>query len=336
MNKLKFLLFPLSIFYLIITNIRNSLYDLDIFKSHSFNVPLVGVGNISSGGTGKTPFVEYLLKKYSKTFKTVLISRGYKRSSKGFQKANRSSSPLSIGDEPYQIFKKFKKIQVAVDKNRVNAVSKILNDHPDTNLVLLDDSFQHRKIRPKLNILLTTYSNPFFNDCILPVGSLRESKSSYQRADIVIVTKCPEKIDKTKSKSLKDQLNIKPHQTLFYTTISYNSRLKGDYHQDINSLNKQKIFLVTGIADSSKFVNFFKKNEIDFDHYSFSDHHNYTQKEINKIENSGDNLVVTTEKDFQKIQFIERKNKWSYLEIEVKFLENEDEFDDLFRKKISM
>ncbi|MDB4595655.1 tetraacyldisaccharide 4'-kinase, partial [Flavobacteriaceae bacterium] len=198
MNKLKFLLFPLSIFYLIITNIRNSLYDLDIFKSHSFNVPLVGVGNISSGGTGKTPFVEYLLKKYSKTFKTVLISRGYKRSSKGFQKANRSSSPLSIGDEPYQIFKKFKNIQVAVDKNRVNAVSKILNDHPDTNLVLLDDSFQHRKIRPKLNILLTTYSNPFFNDCILPVGSLRESKSSYQRADIVIVTKCPEKIDKTK------------------------------------------------------------------------------------------------------------------------------------------
>ena len=186
MNKLKFLLFPLSIFYLIITNIRNSLYDLDIFKSHSFNVPLVGVGNISSGGTGKTPFVEYLLKKYSKTFKTVLISRGYKRSSKGFQKANRSSSPLSIGDEPYQIFKKFKNIQVAVDKNRVNAVSKILNDHPDTNLVLLDDSFQHRKIRPKLNILLTTYNNPFFNDHILPMGSLRESKSSYKRADILL------------------------------------------------------------------------------------------------------------------------------------------------------
>ena len=150
MNKLKFLLFPLGIFYLIITNIRNSLYNLDIFKSNSFNVPLVGVGNISSGGTGKTPFVEYLLNKYSKTFKTTLISRGYKRGSKGFQKANRSSSPLSIGDEPYQIFKKFKNIQVAVDKNRVNAVSKILKDHPETNLVLLDDSFQHRKIRPKL------------------------------------------------------------------------------------------------------------------------------------------------------------------------------------------
>ena len=336
MNKLKFLLFPLSIFYLIITNIRNSLYDLDIFKSHSFNVPLVGVGNISSGGTGKTPFVEYLLKKYSKTFKTVLISRGYKRSSKGFQKANRSSSPLSIGDEPYQIFKKFKNIQVAVDKNRVNAVSKILNDHPDTNLVLLDDSFQHRKIRPKLNILLTTYSNPFFNDCILPVGSLRESKSSYQRADIVIVTKCPEKIDKTKSKSLKDQLNIKPHQTLFFTTISYNYMLKGDHQQDISSLKKQKVFLVSGIADSSKFVNFFKKHEIDFHHFSFSDHHIYTQKEINKIENSGNNLIITTEKDFQKIQFFDRKNKWSYLEIEIKFLENEDEFDTIFKKRISM
>ena len=333
MNKLKFLLFPLGIFYLIITNIRNLLYDLDIFKSHSFNVPLVGVGNISSGGTGKTPFVEYLLKKYSKTFKTVLISRGYKRSSKGFQKANRSSSPLSIGDEPYQIFKKFKNIQVAVDKNRVNAVSKILNDNPDTNLVLLDDSFQHRKIRPKLNILLTTYNNPFFNDHILPIGSLRESKSSYKRADILIVTKCPEKIDIIK---LKSQLNTKPYQNLFFTKISYNSILKGDYKQDINSLKKQKIFLVTGIADSSKFINFFKKNEIDFDHYCFSDHHNYTQKEINKIENSGDNLVVTTEKDFQKIQFLERKNKWSYLEIEVKFLQNEDEFDDLFRKKISM
>ena len=165
---------------------------------------------------------------------------------------------------------------------------------------------------------------------------MRESKSSYQRADILIVTKCPEKIDKTKSKSLKDQLNIKPHQTLYFTTISYDSKLKGDCQQDISSLKKQKIFLVSGIADSSNFVNFFKKNEIDFHHFSFSDHHNYTQKVINKIENSGDNLVITTEKDFQKIQFLERKNKWSYLEIEIKFLENEDEFDNLFRKKISM
>ena len=131
MNKLKFLLFPLGIFYLIITNIRNSLYDLDIFKSNSFNVPLVGVGNISSGGTGKTPFVEYLLNKYSKTFKTTLISRGYKRGYKGFQKANNLSSPHLIGDEPFQIFKKFENIQVAVDKNRVNSVSKILKDHPE-------------------------------------------------------------------------------------------------------------------------------------------------------------------------------------------------------------
>ena len=336
MNRVKFLLFPLSLIYLIVTNIRNLFYDFKIFKSNSFDTPIIGIGNISVGGTGKTPFVEYLIKKYSKTFNMVLISRGYKRSSKGFQKATSKSSPNSIGDEPFQIFNKFKNIKVAVDKNRVNAVSKILAEYPKTDLVLLDDSFQHRKINSKLNILLTTYSNPFFNDFILPVGSLRESKTSFKRADIIVVTKSPERLDKVKLKTIQHKVNLQSHQKLFFTKISYNNNLKGDCINNFSSIKNQKVFLVTGIANSSSFINFFKKNKIDFDHFSFSDHHNYNQDEINQIESSGNNLIITTEKDYQKIQFLERKNKWSYLEIEIKFLENEDEFDTIFKKRIFM
>lgn len=336
MNILKFLLFPLGIIYFIVTFLRNFFYDIKLFKSHSFNVPVVGVGNISSGGTGKTPFVEYLINKYSKNYNSVLISRGYKRSSKGFQKANLSSTPRSIGDEPFQIFKKFKNIEVAVDKNRVNAISKIITDNPKTNLVLLDDSFQHRKVKLKLNILLTTFSNPFYNDHIIPVGSLRESKYSYKRADIIIVSKTPEKTSKEKLNEIRNKINIYSNQRLFFTYVSYESNLKGDYNKSIDSLKNKKVFLVTGIANSSNFIDFFRKNEIDYKHFSFSDHHKYSQADINKIEGLGKNLVLTTEKDFQKIQFLQRKNQWSFLEIKTKFVEDELEFDNFFRKKISM
>ena len=336
MNKFRILLFPLALVYLLITTFRNFLYDVNFLKSYSFNSTIIGVGNLSLGGTGKTPFVEFLIKKYSKRFNIALISRGYKRKSIGFYKADSNSSPDLIGDEPFQIFKKFSNITVAVDKNRANAISKILNEEKRTNLFILDDSFQHRKVKPNVNIILTTFNDPFYDDCIFPIGNLRESKKSINRADIVVVTKSPKDLKTDKKNQIKSKLNIAHHQNVFFTSINYGNVLKGDANFKINDLKNKKILIVSGIANSRSFVEFFSQNNIDYEHVNFSDHHNYTQEDINKIESDNESLIITTEKDFQKIQFLERKNKWSYLEIETKLIGDVAKFDSVLQRSFTM
>lgn len=336
MNKFRILLFPLALVYFLITTFRNFLYDVNFLKSYSFNSTIIGVGNLSLGGTGKTPFVEFLIKKYSKRFNIALISRGYKRKSIGFYKADSNSSPDLIGDEPFQIFKKFSNITVAVDKNRANAISKILNEEKRTNLFILDDSFQHRKVKPNVNIILTTFNDPFYDDCIFPIGNLRESKKSINRADIVVVTKSPKDLKTDKKNQIKSKLNIAHHQNVFFTSINYGNVLKGDANFKINDLKNKKILIVSGIANSRSFVEFFSQNNIDYEHVNFSDHHNYTQEDINKIESDNESLIITTEKDFQKIQFLERKNKWSYLEIETKLIGDVAKFDSVLQRSFTM
>jgi len=336
MNKFRILLFPFALVYLVITTFRNFLYDVNFLKSNSFDSTIIGVGNLSLGGTGKTPFVEFLIKKYSKRFNIALISRGYKRKSIGFYKADSNSSPDLIGDEPFQIFKKFSNITVAVDKNRANAISKILNEEKRTNLFILDDSFQHRKVKPNVNIILTTFNDPFYDDCIFPIGNLRESKKSINRADIVVVTKSPKDLKTDKKNQIKSKLNIAHHQNVFFTSINYGNVLKGDANFKINDLKNKKILIVSGIANSRSFVEFFSQNNIEYEHVNFSDHHNYTQEDINKIESDNESLIITTEKDFQKIQFLERKNKWSYLEIETKFIGDEEKFDSVLQRSFTM
>ena len=336
MNKFRIFLFPFALVYLVITTFRNFLYDVNFLKSYSFNSTIIGVGNLSLGGTGKTPFVEFLIKKYSKRFNIALISRGYKRKSIGFYKADSNSSPDLIGDEPFQIFKKFSNITVAVDKNRANAISKILNEEKRTNLFILDDSFQHRKVKPNVNIILTTFNDPFYDDCIFPIGNLRESKKSINRADIVVVTKSPKDLKTDKKNQIKSKLNIAHHQNVFFTSINYGNVLKGDANFKINDLKNKKVLIVSGIANSRSFVEFFSQNNIEYEHVNFSDHHNYTQEDINKIESDNESLIITTEKDFQKIQFLERKNKWFYLEIETKFIGDEEKFDSVLQRSFTM
>ena len=336
MNKFRILLFPFALVYLVITTFRNFLYNVNFLKSYSFDSTIIGVGNLSLGGTGKTPFVEFLIKKYSKRFNIALISRGYKRKSIGFYKADSNSSPDLIGDEPFQIFKKFSNITVAVDKNRANAISKILNEEKRTNLFILDDSFQHRKVKPNVNIILTTFNDPFYDDCIFPIGNLRESKKSINRADIVVVTKSPKDLKTDKKNQIKSKLNIAHHQNVFFTSINYGNVLKGDANFKINDLKNKKVLIVSGIANSRSFVEFFSQNNIEYEHVNFSDHHNYTQEDINKIESDNESLIITTEKDFQKIQFLERKNKWFYLEIETKFIGDEEKFDSVLQRSFTM
>ena len=212
MNWFRKILFPFSFLYFFIISLRNYFYDVGILKFFSFEIPIIVVGNLSVGGTGKTPMIEYLIRLLSENYKVATLSRGYKRKSKGFVLANAETDVLEIGDEPYQFLKKFPKIQVAVDANRKRGIENLLTQKNAPDIILLDDAYQHRKVKAGFYILLTAYEDFFFDDFILPVGNLREDKSGAKRADIVIVTKCPLAIsimeqEKIRNKIIKYQYN---------------------------------------------------------------------------------------------------------------------------------
>jgi tetraacyldisaccharide 4'-kinase len=317
--------------YTLITSLRNGLFNLKFYKSKKFEIPLIGVGNLSTGGTGKTPMVEFIFKLFSNEFKMALLSRGFKRSTKGYVKANEDSNSSDIGDEPFQIFSKFKKIDVAVDENRVRGVRNLLNENQKLQSIILDDCFQHRSVSLKLNILLTTYKSPYYRDFVLPVGNLRELRTGYKRADVIIVTKCPKDLLAEEMKMIRKDVSLKSHQVLFFTSIKYNKFLLGESEININDLNGLKVLLVTGIANDKEIVNYLRNKNIQFDKVSFSDHYKYSLKDIQKIElDFSDRIIITTEKDYQKIKLIDKKNKWYYLQMETYFLNNED----LFKKII--
>ena len=331
MNRIRLIFFPFAILYTIITSVRNSLFNLKFYISKKFKIPLIGVGNLSTGGTGKTPMVEYIFKVFSKEFKLALLSRGFKRSTKGYVKANKDSNSSNIGDEPFQIFSKFKNIDVAVDENRVRGVLNLLKHSKNLQSIVLDDCFQHRSVSLKLNILLTTYESPYYKDFILPIGNLRELRAGYKRADVIIVTKCPKDLLEEEMKKTRKDVSLKSHQNLFFTSIKYNNFLLGESEININDLSDSKVLLVTGIANDKEIVNYLSYKNIQFDKISFSDHYKYSLKDIKKIElDFSDRIIITTEKDYQKIKLIDKKNKWYYLQMETYFLENED----LFKKII--
>ena len=335
MLSIRKILYPISIIYLIIISLRNFLFNCGILKSKKYHIPLIGIGNLSTGGTGKTPMAEYIFENFSKKFNLALLSRGYKRSSSGYIKASLRSSPKSIGDEPYQIFKKFKNLLVSVDENRGRGVNNLILENKNLDGIVLDDCFQHRSISLKLNILLTTYKDPFFNDSILPSGNLREPKNSYKRADIIVVTKCSENMKESEMNYFYNKINILKHQSLFFSSISYNKTLFGTSNIQIKDLKKSRILLVTGISNVVPLIDYLNNNNVEFDHMKFSDHHNYSSKDISKIEKEfEDRIVITTEKDYKKIKNLDLKNKLFYLEIKTKFLKNEVAFKTLISRAI--
>lgn len=328
-------LFPFSILYFLIISLRNILFDIGILKSKHFNVPLIGIGNLSLGGTGKTPLVEYIFKNFSENFNLSLLSRGYKRSSSGYFKADENSSPSLIGDEPYQILKKFKKIQIAVDQNRARGVKNLINDFPSLQGIVLDDCFQHRYVSLKLNILLTTYNDPFFKDCMLPSGNLREPRDGYKRADVIIVSKCPKNLESSVMLQFQNSLQLQKHQNLFFTSIQYNDTLIGNSNIQVQKLKGLRILLVTGISNSLPILKYLNDQNIEFDHLDYSDHHEYSINDIKKIETKFPNsIVITTEKDFRKISDLNLKNNLYYLEIKTRFLKNEELFKSLVKKAL--
>lgn len=326
MKNLRKILFPFSLIYGIITSIRNFLYDKGIFKSTSFDIPIIAVGNLSVGGTGKTPMVEYLIRLFSDKYKLATLSRGYKRKSKGFYLANSETKMEMIGDEPFQYHSKFKNISVAVDANRVEGVEKLLTKIPDLELVLLDDAFQHRKIKAGFYIMLTAYDDLFYKDLVLPAGNLRECKSGIKRADVVVVTKCPVDLSEDKMQEIRNRIK-KEDSKIFFSTISYSPFVTNEKEEKTLSDFSNNFIAVAGIAKPQYFYDYLKctsENSL-----TFPDHHHFSEKDIQHILDKAQNRkIITTEKDYMRLKNILPKEQLYYLPIEMMFLGNEDGFEE--------
>ncbi|MAR63107.1 MAG: tetraacyldisaccharide 4'-kinase [Flavobacteriaceae bacterium] len=324
MSLLRKLLFPLSLLFKFIQEVRNLLYDLNIIANTKFNIPTISVGNLSMGGTGKTPMVEYLLSNLLIKYKIGILSRGYKRKSNGFLKLNEYSDISVVGDEPFIIQKTFPDSNVYVCEDRVTGIKNILkNDELD--FIILDDAFQHRKLKTTLNIMLSSFSKPFYNDYIFPVGDLRESRLSYKRANIIIITKCPANLNQNEMNDIKLKINPLEDQKIFFTTILYKDILFGNKSLNINSIINKEILLVTGIAETDSIIRYLNSRSIKFKHLEYSDHHHYSNNDINNIlKLSRNSLVLTTKKDYYKLK--DNINNLLYLDIETRFLKNEDQF----------
>lgn len=305
-------LYPVSWLYGAGVYLRNKLFDWKILQSKSFDIPVICIGNIAVGGTGKTPHTEYLIRLLQNDYSVAVLSRGYKRKTKGFVLADEESSVQSIGDEPFQIKSKYPQITVAVDAKRTHGIEKLLaQDNPAVDLVLLDDAFQHRYINAGLNILLTDYNRIFCDDALMPAGRLRESEQGKDRAHIVIVTKCPDDIKPIDFNIITKQLNLRPCQELYFSRIKYTNLIpvyKGESlkKESLSLLSKKKkILLVTGIASPAPLIKEINKYNKDVYPLSFPDHHNFSGKDIQKIaetfyeltKDGSDALIITTEKD---------------------------------------
>ncbi|MCK0158455.1 tetraacyldisaccharide 4'-kinase [Cellulophaga sp. F20128] len=300
MQLLRKIAAPISLIYAFVVYFRNFLFDRGIFKSQSFKTTTICVGNLSAGGTGKTPMIEFLIKGLQSQFNIAVLSRGYGRKSKGFLLASAEVSVEQIGDEPYQIYQKFPSISLAVDGDRRNGIS-LLEEKVQPDVILLDDAFQHRKVKPSFNILLTAYGNLYINDWYLPTGSLRDAKNQSKRADVVIVTKCPKELTANNQIEIKTQLRLNSKQALFFATLVYEDMLQGLHDKiALDTLKDKRVTLVTGIANPIPLLNYLQEKGIVFEHLQFTDHHFFTAEEI-EIFNTKE-MVLTTEKDYVRLK----------------------------------
>lgn len=332
---LRLLLFPLSIIYDLITRIRNHLYNIGHKTSFRFDVPVISIGNLNAGGSGKTPMTEYIIGLLSSKHKLATLSRGYGRRSKGFRVANKEDNAVTIGDEPFQMFLKFgKNVVVTVGEDRAFAIPNILQEFNDIDCILLDDAFQHRAVNPSLSILVTDYNHPFTRDYVLPAGNLREARKGASRADAVVVTKCPPQSGS--QKILADQLtaDIRKYagnKPVFFTTIRYGEPIAfGNL-----ALPTGKIVLVTGISNARPLYDHLKTRYEIIKHLEYADHHQYSDPEVNEIhfevEQMSDVTLMTTEKDMVRLCVNPKvaDRPWFYIPIGVEFLKNGSEFDTL-------
>ena len=321
MKKLNFLLYPISLIYELYTSFRNFLFDLGIIDSIEYKIPTIGIGNLSTGGTGKSIVVDYIIGKFKNKNKITTLSRGYNRNTKGFVQASNISTAYEIGDEPFQFYSKHPEINVVVCEDRRKGMNIILKNLPDTNLCIWDDVFQHRFVKPGLMILTTTFQYPFYKDEILPIGNLRENISSAKRADLIVVTKCPDNLSQKDKVSFIESLNPSDNQKVFFSSLTYLQKIKSDSKEvDIRVLLDDDFILVTGIADSSYLVNFLKNKALKFKHLKYSDNYNFNKSSIDKITGlSLNKIILTTEKDFGRLRPKINNRDIYYIEVGLKF-----------------
>lgn len=342
-------LLPLSWLYGIGVRFRNWLFNCDILKSKQFDLPVISVGNISVGGTGKTPHTEYIVELLKDTYHVAVLSRGYKRRSKGFVRAEKGKTTTDdIGDEPFQMWSKYPEVTFAVDRDRCHGITLLMeeNTKPSIDVVVLDDAFQHRYVRPDINIVLVNYYRPIFLDRLLPAGRLREPIVGKNRADILIVTKCPKDLSLEEARELENGLGPKLGQSLFFTTFAYGDLYCITDREKIIQLkylsDEDSILLLTGIVSPTPMIEELKKYTQNIHPVSFADHHQYCEADFKRIQKAYDKLpvdkrmIITTEKDAARLlhhplMSDELKSRCYVLPVKVEFLNNSE---TIFNKKI--
>jgi tetraacyldisaccharide 4'-kinase len=339
------LLFPFSLIYALIIWIRNKLFDNGLLSSSTFNLPLIGVGNLSAGGTGKSPMVEFLLKKLKDDYKLAVLSRGYKRKTVGYAVANEQSTALEIGDEPMQFYNKFPSVTISVGEERIVAIPQLLHDKPETEVIILDDAFQHRYVEAGLDILLTDYNNLFTRDWFLPTGDLRDLPSSYKRAQLLVVTKCPADLTEEDRDAIIKEIKPLDNQEVFFTSIHYGI----PYHiisKEKRLVNEQtEVLLVSGIANPKPLKKFLSDNTDVYYEILYSDHHIFSIDDLKEIRKRFDNIqapnkiILTTEKDAVRLtKFHQSLVDYPFyvIPMEVQFLfGKESRFTELITKFIA-
>lgn len=327
MKLIRLFLFPFTPIYAFVTWFRNLMYDKNHFKSTSFSFPIIAIGNLSTGGTGKTPMTEYVIDLLKDSYEIAVLSRGYKRKTKGFILADSKSTVMDLGDEPYQMHLKFKKIDLAVDTNRVRGINLLKEKNNNIDIVLMDDAFQHRAVKAGLYILLTAFDDLFIDDFLLPTGNLREFKSGVNRADVIVVSKTPENTTEKVRQSVRKRLEHY-NKPIFFSEIIYSETLISQTESiNLNSLKGKKVTLVTGIANPKPLKDFLVRKGIVYDEIEFEDHHNFSTPEISHLENL-DTFIITTEKDYVRMCGRVNHQKLFYLPIKTEVF-NSVKFEEL-------
>ena len=308
LKSFRFLLFPFSLLYGAVVKVRNLMYDRGFLSVTRFNVPVICVGNLSVGGTGKSPMVEYLLDMLAGRFRVATLSRGYRRRTKGYVLAGQDTTALEIGDEPMQFHVKFPGVAVSVGERRVEAVPQLLYDRPETEVIILDDAFQHRAIGAGLNIVLTDFSNPYSRDFFLPAGDLRDARRRADQADVIIVTKCPPQLSTAESAAFSRELSPAAGQHLFYSTIEYGTPYHLTDHQETALHSDAEVLLVCGIANPEPLKRWLEGQVSGFEMMRFRDHHIFNIDDLKDIGQrfralqSQRKIILTTEKDAVRLQ----------------------------------
>ncbi len=312
LSLLRYISLPLALLYGVVVAIRNKFYDSGFFSSIEFSLPVICVGNITVGGTGKSPHIEYLIEHLKSTYQLATLSRGYRRYTRGFKIADEKSNARDIGDEPFQFKAKYPQVEVCVAEERMTAIPQLLQQKPHIEVILLDDAFQHRTVRAGLNILLTDYHRLYTRDHIMPFGLLRESRKAAKRAQVIVVSKCPPDLSLQQKQALIDELNPEPYQSVYFSCIEYKhlyplSQTTVTYNQDT------EVLLVSGIANPAPLIEKLSKDFSKIYPLTFKDHHYFTYDDAEEIRDafqhitSKNKIIITTEKDASRLILLQDK-----------------------------